>query len=94
VACTIVYIDGFNLFYRALKATAHEWLDLVAMSRAVLPSNCVIERVNYYTARISGRTDPTAPARPFLPCAANEGKKRLKNRLANRRVRGLSLDAH
>jgi hypothetical protein len=63
VARTIVYIDGFNLYYRALKGTAHKWLDLVAMSQAALPSGCIIERVNYYTARISGRTDPTAPAR-------------------------------
>ncbi len=60
---TIVYIDGFNLYYRALKGTPHKWLDLVAMSQAALPAGCVIERVNYYTARISGRTDPTAPAR-------------------------------
>jgi len=63
VARTIVYIDGFNLYYRALKGTAHKWLDVVAMSQAALPSGCVIERVNYYTARISGRTDPRAPAR-------------------------------
>ncbi len=63
VTRTIVYIDGFNLYYRALKGTAHKWLDVVAMSRAVLPVGCVIERVNYYTARTSGRTDPKAPAR-------------------------------
>jgi hypothetical protein len=63
VARTIVYIDGFNLYYRALKGTAHKWLDLVAMSQAALPTGCIIKQVNYYTARISGRTDPTAPAR-------------------------------
>jgi hypothetical protein len=60
---TIVYIDGFNLYYRALKGTSHKWLDLMALSKAVLPASCTIERVNYYTANISGRTDPTAPAR-------------------------------
>ena len=60
---TIVYIDGFNLYYRALKGTPHKWLDIAAMSRAVLPSTCTVTRVNYYTARVSGRTDPTAPAR-------------------------------
>jgi uncharacterized LabA/DUF88 family protein len=60
---TIVYIDGFNLYYRALKGTPHKWLDIEALSRASLPSKCVIERVNYYTAHISGRTDLTAPAR-------------------------------
>jgi hypothetical protein len=63
VARTIVYIDGFNLYFRALKGTPHKWLDIEAMSRAVLPSTCVIERINYYTAHISGRVDPEAPRR-------------------------------
>ena len=60
---TIVYIDGFNLYYRALRGTNHKWLDIAAMSRAVLPSSCVVTRVNYYTARVSGRTKPDAPKR-------------------------------
>jgi len=33
------------------------------MSRAALPHTCVIERVNYYTAHISGRVDAGAPRR-------------------------------
>ena len=60
---TIVYIDGFNLYYRALKGTPHKWLDVSAMSKAALPAMCSVERINYYTAHVSGRTDPTAPAR-------------------------------
>jgi hypothetical protein len=60
---TIVYIDGFNLYYRALKGTAFKWLDVAGMSKAALGPSCSIERVNYYTAHISGRIDPTAPAR-------------------------------
>ena len=63
MARTIVYIDGFNLYYRALKGTPHKWLDIEAMSRAALPHTCTIERVNYYTAHISGRVDPGAPRR-------------------------------
>ena len=63
MARTIVYIDGFNLYYRALKGTAHKWLNIEALSRAALPKTCVIERVNYYTAHISGRVDPSAPRR-------------------------------
>ncbi len=63
MARTIVYIDGFNLYYRALKGTPHKWLDIEAMSRATLPHDCMIERVNYYTARISGRVDPESPRR-------------------------------
>jgi hypothetical protein len=63
VARTIVYIDGFNLYYRVLKGTPHKWLDIEAMSRAVLPHTCAIERINYYTARVSGRVDAGAPRR-------------------------------
>jgi hypothetical protein len=58
-----VYIDGFNLYYRALKGTAHKWLDIAALSDAVMPKDCQVEAVNYYAARVSGRVDPGAPAR-------------------------------
>jgi len=54
---------AFNLYYRALKGTRHKWLDIVALSRAVLPSTCNVIRVNYYTARVSGRTNPDSPKR-------------------------------
>lgn len=60
---TIVYIDGFNLYYRALRGTPHKWLDVEALSRAVLPASAAVDRVNYYTAHVSGRVDPGAPAR-------------------------------
>lgn len=60
---TIVYIDGFNLYYRALRNTGHKWLDLAALARAVLPATNQVVAIKYYTARVSGRTDPSAPAR-------------------------------
>lgn len=63
MARTIVYIDGFNLYYRALRGTSHKWLDIAAMSRAVLPASCQIEAIKYYTAHISGRVGPDAPRR-------------------------------
>jgi hypothetical protein len=58
---TIVYIDGFNLYYRALKGTSHKWLDIDALSRASLPAHLAIVLINYYTARVSGRVDPDSP---------------------------------
>jgi hypothetical protein len=61
MARTIVYIDGFNLYYRALKGTSHKWLDLEALSCASLPIHLSILRINYYTARVSGRIDPDGP---------------------------------
>ena len=60
---TIVYIDGFNLYYRALRGSSHKWLNIAALSAAVLPHDRQITAINYYTARVSGRTDPTAPVR-------------------------------
>ena len=60
---TVVYIDGFNLYYRCLKGTAHKWLDIKALSKVVLPKSCDIQAIKYYTARVSGRTDPDAPRR-------------------------------
>jgi len=60
---TNVYIDGFNLYYRALKGSGYKWLDVFALSTASLPRSCAIQTVNYYTAHVSGRLDPDAPRR-------------------------------
>lgn len=58
---TIVYVDGFNLYYRALKKTKFKWLNLMALCQASLPKECEIIGINFYTARISGRIDPSSP---------------------------------
>lgn len=60
---TIVYIDALNLYYRALRGTAHKWLNLQALARASLPATCDIIRINYYYAPVTGRTDPDSPRR-------------------------------
>lgn len=60
---TNVYIDGFNLYFGALRGTPHRWLDIAELSRNLLP-NDTINRVRYFTARISARpTDVGAPLR-------------------------------
>ena len=61
---TIIYIDGFNLYFRLLeKRPALKWLNIKALAEKLLkPENKVIG-VRYYTARVSGRIDPNAPAR-------------------------------
>ncbi len=48
-----VYVDGMNLFYGCLKGTPYKWLDLVALSKALLP-NDTIHTVRYFTARVAG----------------------------------------
>lgn len=59
---TIVYIDGYNLYYRAVKGTPYKWLDLFSLARLILPGNDVV-LVKYFTARISGADDPGRPIR-------------------------------
>jgi hypothetical protein len=59
---TIVYIDGFNLYY-AIRYTNFKWLNVMALSRRVLPPKYTIQAVNYYTARVSGLLDPGQPVR-------------------------------
>lgn len=49
---TYVYVDGFNLYYRALKGTRAKWLDLAALFDRVLQSHHQIDRIKYFTARV------------------------------------------
>ena len=51
---TTVYIDGFNLYYGALRGTPHKWLDLESLCRRLLPKD-EITRIRYFTARITAR---------------------------------------
>jgi hypothetical protein len=60
---THVFVDGFNLYYGAVKGTAFRWLDIVALSKLLVPAGHTIERVKYFTARVSGAEDPDAPKR-------------------------------
>lgn len=59
---TIVYVDGFNLYYRMLKKNPQfKWLNILELAKQVLsPQNNII-KVRYFTARVSGKLDQTAP---------------------------------
>ncbi len=50
---SIVYIDGFNLYYGALKGTQHKWLNLERFFH-YLRSDDDIQRIRYYSALLSG----------------------------------------
>ena len=61
---TIVYVDGFNFYYGALRNTPYKWLDLCALFKKVLPAGYTLEKVKYFTARLSALpNDPDAPKR-------------------------------
>lgn len=52
-----VYIDGFNLYYSALRDTPDRWLDLQALSRQLIEPEFMLHRIRYFTARIRSRRD-------------------------------------
>jgi len=61
---TVVYIDGLNLYYRRLKSSPKfRWLNPKALCDSILAAPMVVERVNYYTARVSSKLTPGGPAK-------------------------------
>jgi uncharacterized LabA/DUF88 family protein len=60
---TFVYIDGFNLYYGAVKGTAYKWLNPARLCSLLLPGHQIL-KIRYFTAHIqSRRHDPDAPTR-------------------------------
>lgn len=60
---TSVYIDGFNLFFGALRKTPYRWLNLAALCQLMLPRHR-IDHIWYFTARVKPRPqDPQQPMR-------------------------------
>lgn len=61
---TFVYVDGFNLYYRMLKnQPSYKWLNVHQLGIEVLGQQNQVLKTRYFTARVSGRADPDAPAR-------------------------------
>lgn len=53
-----IYVDGFNLYYGALKNTPYRWLDIAKLCRLMLPRD-TIGQIKYFTALVNPRpTDP------------------------------------
>lgn len=66
-----VYVDGFNLYYRALKGTPHRWLNLDLLAKRLVRPGDTIDRVRYFTARVKARAgDPDAPRRQQIYLSA------------------------
>ncbi len=58
-----VYIDGFNLYYGALKRTRYRWLNLAEMCRLLLPRDQILQ-IKYFTALVKPRpSDPDQRSR-------------------------------
>lgn len=85
---TIVYVDGFNLYYRVLKKNPqYKWLDLEALCRNVLPADSNIKQINFYTARVSSIIDKDAPRRQQIYFKALKTSNLVKITLGEFKVR-------
>jgi hypothetical protein len=63
---TIVYVDGFNLYYGACRAPGRKWLDLSALASRLLPNDEIVE-IAYCTANIKkDHSDPDKQDRQRL----------------------------
>jgi uncharacterized LabA/DUF88 family protein len=69
----IIYVDGFNLYYGALKHTQYRWLDLVRFAELMLPQQEVVA-VKYFTAIVDS---PTGSARQQFYISAVESRGRV-----------------
>lgn len=58
---TIIYIDGFNFYYRAVKNTPYKWLDFKSLFQKLLSANHQIIQIKYFTALVSGKQNPNKP---------------------------------
>jgi uncharacterized LabA/DUF88 family protein len=56
------YIDGFNLYYRAVKGTPYKWLNLRQMCELLVPEHA-LDQIKYFTAPVSGKYDSEKPIR-------------------------------
>ncbi len=60
---TMIYVDGFNLYYGALKGTPYKWLNFEALFARVFPKNRIVG-IRYFTAPINALpSDPDQPLR-------------------------------
>ncbi len=58
-----VYVDGFNLYYGAVKGSPFKWLNIGALCQRMLP-NDAIQSIECFTAIVSARPgDPGVPVR-------------------------------
>ena len=63
---TNLYIDGFNLYYRAVRETEFKWLDLRKLAEILFPQD-TIHQVYYFTALLDARPDdPSQPRRQLV----------------------------
>lgn len=59
---TILYIDGFNFYYSAVKDTPFKWLNPLLLAQSAFPRN-TFTAIRYFTARVHAL--PNNPGQPL-----------------------------
>ena len=72
---TIVYVDGFNFYYGAVKNTPHKWLDLERFFSLLRPHDD-IQIIKYFTAHVSAGPHLTRQ-RAFLNALATRPRIKI-----------------
>src|SRR5258708_1957638 len=59
LACprSIIYIDGFNFYYGAVKGGPYKWLNLQRFFTLLRPHDDIVQ-IHYFTAMVTGPTLP------------------------------------
>jgi len=73
---TLLYVDGFNLFYSAVKGTPLRWLNPVALIERAFPKNQIVQ-TKFFTARVSAL--PNNPGQPIRQMIFWRALKTLPN---------------
>jgi len=68
---TMIYVDGFNLYYGALKGTAYKWLNFEALFARVFSQqqDCRYPVLHRSNQCASLRPGSTVAAATLFPCA-------------------------
>jgi uncharacterized LabA/DUF88 family protein len=60
MARVAVYIDGFNLYYRALDGTRYKWLNPQKLAEKLINEDDTIVAIKYFTAAVHARDNNVA----------------------------------
>ena len=93
-ATASVYVDGFNLYRRALANGPHKWLDLQALAENLLHDHD-IALIRYFTAHLKPqRHDPQAPQRQQIYLRALRTNPRIHVHLGHFRSDPRDMPLH
>jgi uncharacterized LabA/DUF88 family protein len=78
---TIVFIDGYNLYYGLLRRSPYKWLDLYTLFQSHVLQNADVLEIRYYTApvlaRMSDDTESPKRQRTYLQALRKHQPKKV-----------------